>query len=465
MDRKGTATAKAQPQAVEKDAPPPQKLMSLLRSYAPELFALDANFLPAKTFSFPWKPFSDALSTLFGVEISLSPGEIKWRDNKDFYDGLVAPTLPLAFSLPGVKGSCSLLINRSDVELLMKESLHISLEQLLSEDPAFFDQFWLFASLEACAAAQGLETLRDLSPHLASPSSLDQKAYLSLDIEATIAKQKTLLRLFISPEFLESWKALKPPEKEEPFLKNVTLQVAVEAGRTFLSAKELPSFRSGDILIIDHPFIIPGSDKSRVYLTHRGKPLFRARLKDDGIKILEMPLQHEAFIPLGEMSMANQEPIPEELPPIEEFAPEEQPSEEVPAMAPEEEVEAGEETAPEGEEASEEQAAPEEKAAPEETLEPMTEEEVKEISKKATLVTKKPVKLQDIPLPVVVQLAEMTMTMGELADLQPGNLLNLDIRPEQGVSLVINGRVIATGELILVGENVGVRIQETTLEQ
>ena len=191
---------------------------------------------------------------------------------------------------------------------------------------------------------------------------------------------------------------------DAPILNNITFQIGVEAGRTFLKASELSAFRPGDVLLLDHPFLIPESEKSRVFLTHQGKPLFRAKLKDGGIKILEMPLQHEAFIPLGEMSMANQEPLPETTE-EEVFNPQSQEDSEIEPFKEEEEKD--------------------------EELPPMTEGEANELSKKATLVTKKPVKLQDLPLPVVVQLTELTMTMGELAALQPGNMLSAMMRSER----------------------------------
>ena len=431
MDKEATVPIQAKPQS----------LVSVLRSYSSKLFALDNKPLFDPTFAFPWKSLGETLSKLLGVEIAFSPKQIKWRDKKDLYEGLVTPTLPLAFSLPNINGICSLAISQSDIELLMKESLHISVEQLLKENTSFFDQFWQFCSLELCATAQTIEPLKTLSPRLTTPPELIEEGYLAQDIELTIAAQKGLIRLFLSSDFLKSWRTFKSPQTQDLILKNLTFQIGVEAGRTFLKASELLEFQPGDVLLLDHPFLIPGSEKSRVFLTHQGKPLFRAKLKDGGVKILEMPLQHEAFIPLGEMSMANQEPIPETT--EEEFLdPESLPTTE------------DSETEPFKEE--------EEK---EEELPPMTETEASEISKKATIVSKKSVKLQDLPLSVVVQLTELTMTMGELAALQPGNMLDLDIRPENGVSLVVNGRVIAQGELILIGENVGVRLQEIALEQ
>jgi flagellar motor switch protein FliN len=43
-------------------------------------------------------------------------------------------------------------------------------------------------------------------------------------------------------------------------------------------------------------------------------------------------------------------------------------------------------------------------------------------------------------------------------ELQPGNMLEVDLHPENGVDLVVNGKRIGKGELLRVGETLGVRI-------
>ena len=57
------------------------------------------------------------------------------------------------------------------------------------------------------------------------------------------------------------------------------------------------------------------------------------------------------------------------------------------------------------------------------------------------------------------------MSVEKLSSLQQGNLLDLDIRPENGVMLVVNGKVFGNGELVLIGDNVGVRIKEIGFTQ
>ena len=45
-------------------------------------------------------------------------------------------------------------------------------------------------------------------------------------------------------------------------------------------------------------------------------------------------------------------------------------------------------------------------------------------------------------------------------NMQPGNLLDLAIHPQRGVNLIVNGQKIAKGELVNLGETLGVRILE-----
>jgi len=47
------------------------------------------------------------------------------------------------------------------------------------------------------------------------------------------------------------------------------------------------------------------------------------------------------------------------------------------------------------------------------------------------------------------------------SELSPGNVIELGVQPEQGVSLVIDGKVVGRGELLQVGDILGVKILET----
>jgi flagellar motor switch protein FliN/FliY len=74
------------------------------------------------------------------------------------------------------------------------------------------------------------------------------------------------------------------------------------------------------------------------------------------------------------------------------------------------------------------------------------------------VVSTSPIALDKVPVILVVEAGRLQMSAKELLDVQPGNMLELDMRPEQPVDLVINGARVGRGELVQVGEMVGVRV-------
>ena len=68
--------------------------------------------------------------------------------------------------------------------------------------------------------------------------------------------------------------------------------------------------------------------------------------------------------------------------------------------------------------------------------------------------------LLDIELPLTIRFGSARMALGELLDLAPGSVIGLDSALENGVDLLVNGKVVARGTAVTVGGNYGVRISE-----
>ena len=64
-----------------------------------------------------------------------------------------------------------------------------------------------------------------------------------------------------------------------------------------------------------------------------------------------------------------------------------------------------------------------------------------------------------LEVPVVVVLAERTMTVGEVLSLRPGTILEVDKTAEEDLSLRVNNRDVGSGTAVKVGENFGLRIE------
>jgi flagellar motor switch protein FliN len=66
----------------------------------------------------------------------------------------------------------------------------------------------------------------------------------------------------------------------------------------------------------------------------------------------------------------------------------------------------------------------------------------------------------DIDMPLTVRFGEAVMTLESLARLGPGSLVELSREPDDPVDVLLNGRLVARGEVVVVAGNYGVRITE-----
>ena len=90
------------------------------------------------------------------------------------------------------------------------------------------------------------------------------------------------------------------------------------------------------------------------------------------------------------------------------------------------------------------------------------EEEVAE-EKKSAVSLKEPEEItpfspEKLSVHLIVEVGRMRMSVQQIMDLSAGNVLELPVTPEQGVDLVVNGKKIGKGELVKLGDVLGVRI-------
>ena len=68
--------------------------------------------------------------------------------------------------------------------------------------------------------------------------------------------------------------------------------------------------------------------------------------------------------------------------------------------------------------------------------------------------------LMNVPVQVTVRLGDVRMNLSEMMELGPGSLLTLDRQAHEPCDILVNGRVIARGEVVTIGDQYGVRISE-----
>lgn len=68
--------------------------------------------------------------------------------------------------------------------------------------------------------------------------------------------------------------------------------------------------------------------------------------------------------------------------------------------------------------------------------------------------------LRHVEVDVEVRLGRATLRVAELFALQAGSMLKLDRLVDDPVEVLLNGRVVAVGQLAVLGEHLGVRITD-----
>ena len=72
--------------------------------------------------------------------------------------------------------------------------------------------------------------------------------------------------------------------------------------------------------------------------------------------------------------------------------------------------------------------------------------------------------LQDVPLVVTAELGRTKMLVKDILKLTVGSVIELDKLAGEPVDILVNGKIIARGEVIAVNENFGIRITEIVKE-
>ncbi|HVV35270.1 MAG TPA: flagellar motor switch protein FliN [Acidimicrobiales bacterium] len=68
--------------------------------------------------------------------------------------------------------------------------------------------------------------------------------------------------------------------------------------------------------------------------------------------------------------------------------------------------------------------------------------------------------LADINVELSVELGRSKLPMRKLLSLVPGSVIDLDRPADGGVDVLVNGRVVARGEIVIVDGEIGVRVTE-----
>lgn len=445
-----------------------------IRQIPGDLFKLDEKPLLGSPPPLDWTAFAAKITSSLGLkEFSLKASEWQWRSKDELMTGLGNELKGCNLAVAPLPGSAWWVMAAQDLKIIMR----ILLAQDLSGDGEevdadFLSAFYRFLTIEALNAWEKAFPDKRIIPSPAVEESLPAEHCLSMDVAIHIGSKVLQGRLFLSEKLRAAWKQhfLSPPAAvnlNSPLANSLDVCVHLEAGRVNLKPSEWKKLKTGDFLFLDNCSLDPDEDKGRVMLTMQGFPFFRARLKQGNLKILEHPLYHEVDTLMDETT--NHDENDEDMFSEEEFADENSAPD---SPEPSQENSIGDQDLADEDfdfdEISDSEIEKSEKPAEGSIVEnSVVEESIVEPSKKVPASSlsqpaqeSAPTSIEEVPLPVIIEIGRIQMSIKKLLELQPGNMLELNIHPETGVDLVVNGKRVARGELLRVGEALGVRILE-----
>jgi flagellar motor switch protein FliN len=68
--------------------------------------------------------------------------------------------------------------------------------------------------------------------------------------------------------------------------------------------------------------------------------------------------------------------------------------------------------------------------------------------------------MADVPLTIEIELDRKTMTVGEILQLEEGAVMRLERSAGENVNLWVSDALVASGEIVVLDDNLGVRITD-----
>ena len=68
--------------------------------------------------------------------------------------------------------------------------------------------------------------------------------------------------------------------------------------------------------------------------------------------------------------------------------------------------------------------------------------------------------IMDVPLEVTVELGRTSKSISEILEFSPGTIIELDRIAGEPIDVLVNGKFVAKGEVVVIEESFGIRVTE-----
>ncbi|MDN3505496.1 MAG: type III secretion system cytoplasmic ring protein SctQ [Rhabdochlamydiaceae bacterium] len=385
--------------------------------------------------------------TLHLENLTISVSKEGFRDKAELLSALGEEPSVIPIALSPISNHLFWAMSQSDIEQFSSWTLTHEQKQFNFTDPDMQKGYYYFCITSALLSLRNSQIYSDLSPKIEKAVLVKEKSF-TLDICLTHDNKSVWGRIIIPIPFQLAFKQhysqKLPSLKELKSKSDILITTPLIAGSVSLITSELKALNEGDFIVLDQCTFHPNSKKGYLQLNLSNHPLFQLKLKEDHLKVLDYAYEIEGPI------MDYEEDMPQDSQPIEDILEDSQfggglQSDDLDMDEPSIEDELDQEESP---------LPNDTKARADTPLDTNSDAPVE------TMVEEKMVHPNDIPLTLTVEVAKLKLSLEKLLELQPGSVLNTSIHPERGVNLTVNGRLIGKGELLQVGDALGVKIIE-----
>lgn len=363
---------------------------------------------------FPWKDFAKMFSDNFNLKnLKINMGTVEWKPSTTILTGMGCSPLQLSMELTPLQGSFSLIVPAEDFTKLSSWTIDPKAGEEGFSDPFLQKGFFRYIALETLYLVDKMQIFQGLTPKLVEMPLSKEDAYC-IDIALENQGETVWGRLVCPPLFHTAfknhysgaWKLSTPCN----MYTQIDIDISITSGKTSLIQKQWNDLYKGDFLFLDYCSYSPSLAKGTFQLVFDQTPLFQVKLKDENVKILDYALYYED----NKMSDENFEGFREET------------IDEPPPSSPKKDT---------MHDSPADQSMPSDQPCSEDII-----------------------SAEKVPIHLSVEVARMKINLDKLLKLKPGNTLELNVIPQQGVNLIANGKCMAKGDLVQIGDVIGVKI-------
>lgn len=378
---------------------------------------------------FPLESFAQALSqelSLPNLDVTWTGSD--WKHHGEIMQGFGANPVVCAFEMTPLSHPCFLILSNEEIEKISSWTLsgnEITSSELKS---AYFE--YLLAKTLKAFDQQSIYS--GLHPKISNASIPNEEAYL-IDFSINCENDSCNIRLCLPKSFQSSFNVHMSEKPfslmDQTFTQSMHVSLPIEVGYVALSMDHWKSVNEGDFIILDQCTFHPNENKGTMSLYLYDNPLFQLKLKDGKCKLLDYIFYNEDYSMNDDEFDEFDDEFDENF-----FEDDQQPQEEQMSY------ESG------AENKSEEYESPSD-------YDQDNQQTPQEQETNQTLISP-----EKVPLNLKVEAGRLQMSLHDVMQLKPGNTISLVQSPQQGVVLTLNNNVIAHGELIEMGDAIGVKI-------